>query len=82
LFHPVSTPGTGTVEGRVSVQECLRKEQAVQPNPDAKLLHKQFQDMISKPAERLDDYITVNRKIYRVLELFGKGGSSKVFKVS
>jgi hypothetical protein len=78
-FHPVSTPGTGAVEDRV-VHGCLTKEQAVQPKPGAKLVHKQVQNMT--PAERLDEYITVNGKGYRVLELLGRGGSSRVFRVS
>lgn len=81
-FHPVSTPGTGAVEGRVAVQECPTKEQAVQPKPGAKLVQKQVQNVALKPTERLDNYITVNGKGYRVLELLGRGGSSKVFKVS
>ena len=81
-FRPVSTPGTGAVEGRIAVQECLTKQQAVQPKPGANLTHKQVQNIALKPAERLDNYITVNGKGYRVLELLGQGGSSKVFKVS
>ena len=81
-FHPVSTPGTGAMEGRVAVNQCLTKEQAVQPKPGAKLVHKQVQNVTLKPTERLDNYITVNGKGYRVLELLGRGGSSKVFKVS
>lgn len=81
-FHPVSIQGNGAVEGRVAVQECLKKEHAVQPQPGAKLVHKQVQNVVLKPAERLDNYITVNGKGYRVLEILGRGGSSKVFKVS
>jgi hypothetical protein len=81
-FHPLPTPGTGAVEGIVAVQECLTKEQAVQPKPGAKLVHKQVQNMTLKPAERLDNYIRVNGKGYRVLELLGRGGSSRVFTVS
>ena len=81
-FCPVSAQGNGAEEGSVAVQECLKKEQAVQSNPGAKLIHKQVQNIALKPAERLDNYITVNGKSYRVLELLGSGGSSKVFKVS
>jgi hypothetical protein len=75
-FHPVSNQGTG------AVQECLKKELAVQPKPGAKLVHKEVQTIALKPAEKLDNYITVNGKGYRVLELLGRGGSSKVFTVS
>lgn len=81
-FHPVSIQGTGAVEGSVAVQECLKKEQAMQPTPDAKLVHKEVHNVALKPAENLDNYITVNGKGYRVVELLGRGGSSKVFKVS
>lgn len=81
-FQPVSTQGTGAVEGSVAVQECLTKGQAVQPKPGVKLVHKQVQNIALKPAERLDNNITVNGKGYKVLELLGRGGSSKVFKVS
>jgi hypothetical protein len=81
-FHPVSTQVTGAVESSVAVQEGLKKVQAVQSNLGAKLVCKQVQNMALTPAERLVNYITVNGKGYRVLELLGRGGSSKVFKVS
>lgn len=81
-FQRVSTQGTGAVEGSVAVQECQTKGQAVQPKPAVKLVHIQVQNTALKPAERLNNYITVNGKGYRVLELLGQGGSSKVFKVS
>jgi len=71
-FQPVSTQGTGAVHCSV----------AVQPKPGVKLVHTQVQNTALKPAEKLDNYITVNGKGYRVLELLGRGGSSKVFKVS
>jgi hypothetical protein len=75
---PVSTQGIGSV----AVQECLKKEQAVQSNTGAKLVPRQHQNIALKPAERLNNYITVKGKRYKVLELLGRGGSSKVFKVS
>jgi hypothetical protein len=81
-FHRVSTQANGAVESSVAVQECLKEVQAVQSNPGAKLVRKQVQNMAVTPAERLVNYITVNGKGYRVLELLGRGGSSKVFKVS
>ena len=90
-FYPVSTAGIGAVKGRnavqeclakeQAVQECLAKEQAVQPKPDSKLVHKQVQPMALKPGVMLDN-VTVNGKVYRVLELLGGGCCSKVFRVS
>jgi hypothetical protein len=40
-FHPVSTQVTGAVESNVAVQECLKKDPAVQTNLGAKLVHEQ-----------------------------------------
>jgi hypothetical protein len=81
-FRPVSTQRTGALEGSVAVQECLKKEPAVQSNTGAKLVHRQHQNISLKPAERLDNYVTVKGKGYKVLGLLGRGGSSKVLKVS
>jgi hypothetical protein len=81
-FHPVSNQGIGAVQGNVAVQECVKKEQAVSSNIGFKVIHKQDQNIALKAAERMDNFITVNGKGYKVLELLGRGGSSKVFKVS